>query len=141
MNPESLFLAVNTIAFITWLALIIRPRHPVVLRWAGLIMPLSFALFYCVLIALRLPHAEGGFRSLPEVAALFRDPWILLAGWVHYLAFDLLTGVWEARDAAGRSLPQRRLVPCLVLTFLFGPAGWLLYLTVRALPVSNRRGN
>jgi hypothetical protein len=25
-------------------------------------------------------------------------------------------------------------VPCLILTFLFGPAGWLLYLGVRSRP-------
>ena len=27
-------------------------------------------------------------------------PYALLAGWIHYLAFDLFTGAWEARDAA-----------------------------------------
>ena len=30
----------------------------------------------------------------------------LLAGWIHYLAFDLLTGVWETRDAASRGIPH-----------------------------------
>jgi hypothetical protein len=47
----------------------------------------------------------------------------------------LLIGVWEVRDAAARRVPHWRLVPCLLLTFLFGPAGWLLYLGVRSLPM------
>ena len=56
---------------------------------------------------------------------------MLLAGWIHYLAFDLLIGTWETRDARERGLPHLLLVPCLVLTFLLGPAGWLLYMGVR----------
>ena len=133
MNPGTLFSVVNLVAFITWLALMLRPRHPFVLRWAGLIVPLLFAVLYAIIIAMRIGHAGGDFRSLSGVAALFQDPWFLLAGWVHYLAFDLLTGVWEVRDAAARNLPHRLVVPCLFLTFLFGPAGWLLYMAVRSL--------
>ena len=71
--------------------------------------------------------SEGGFSSLAGVAALFSEPWILLAGWTHYLAFDLLVGNWEMRDATKRGIPYMLVLPCLVLTFLFGPAGWLLY--------------
>ena len=73
------------------LALMLRPRHPFVLRWAGLIVPLLFAVLYAIIIAMRIGHAGGDFRSLSGVAALFQDPWFLLAGWVHYLTFDLLS--------------------------------------------------
>ena len=76
-------------------------------------------------------RGDGGFGSLADVSALFQDPWTLLAGWIHYLAFDLLTGVWETRDAARRGVPHWLVVPCLFLTFMFGPAGWLLYMGVR----------
>jgi hypothetical protein len=69
--------------------------------------------------------------TLAEVALLFRNPWMLLAGWTHYLAFDLLVGSWEVRDARPRGLPHLLLLPCLALTFLFGPAGWLLYMALR----------
>jgi len=31
------------------------------------------------------------------VAQLFENRWLLLAGWVHYLAFDLFIGAWETR--------------------------------------------
>jgi len=40
-------------------------------------------------------------------------------------------GAWEARDAARRGVPHLLVVPCLVLTFFAGPAGWALYLAVR----------
>ena len=57
--------------------------------------------------------------------------WLLLAGWLHYLAFDLLIGRWEVRDAQQRGIPHLLVIPCLALTFLFGPAGWLLYRVVQ----------
>jgi hypothetical protein len=86
---------------------------------------------YVVLIVARWGSAEGGFGSLADVRRLFEDPYLLLAGWVHYLAFDLFLGSWEVRDAQRHGVAHLLVVPCLVLTFLFGPAGLLSYLTIR----------
>ena len=80
----------------------------------------------------------GGFSSLAGVAALFSNPWMLLAGWVHYLAFDLLVGTWEVLDARERGVPHFLVIPCLFLTFMFGPAGWLLYQGVRRVGAGRR---
>ena len=57
---------------------------------------------------------------------------MLLAGWTHYLVFDMLVGSWEVRDAREHGIPHLLVVPCLFVTFMFGPAGWLLYRGVRA---------
>jgi hypothetical protein len=64
---------------------------------------------------------------------------MLLAGWIHYLAFDLLVGGWEARDSRERGIRHWFVVPCLMLTFLLGPAGWLLYLGVRSTAARGQR--
>ena len=85
-----------------------------------------------MIIATRFAGSAGGFASLAAVATLFSNPWLLLAGWTHYLAFDLFVGSWEVRDARERGIPHLCVLPCLALTFLFGPAGWLLYLALRA---------
>jgi len=76
-------------------------------------------------------ESAGGFGSLREVAALFANPWLLLAGWIHYLAFDLFVGAWEVRDAAENAVPHWLVIPCLALTFLFGPVGLLSYFGAR----------
>lgn len=76
-------------------------------------------------------EARGGFGSLREVALLFEHDWMLLAGWVHYLAFDLFVGSWQVRDARRLGIPHAAVLPCLVLTLFLGPVGWLLYLGVR----------
>jgi hypothetical protein len=133
MTPHQIFSIANGAALCGWLLLVLVPRKPWVTDVvAGVAVPALFAALYTSVIALNVWGSEGGFSSLTDVAILFRDPWLLLAGWIHYLAFDLLVGAWESRDARDRGVPHLALVPCLILTFLFGPAGWLLYLGVRS---------
>jgi hypothetical protein len=128
MTPEQVFSIANGVAVIGWVTLIFLPMKPRAGDLvAGTAVPMLMAVLYTALIATNFFHAEGGFSTLPQVAQLFSHPWLLVAGWVHYLAFDLLVGNWEARDARERGLHHGVLVPCLVLTFLFGPVGWLLY--------------
>jgi len=128
MAPEQLFSIANLIALAAWVALVILPhRRRVADVVAGLAVPLVFAAAYLLIVAVTFGRSPGGFGSLADVGTLFDDRWLLLAGWIHYLAFDLLVGTWEVRDARERGLPHLLVVPCLVLTFLFGPAGWLLY--------------
>jgi hypothetical protein len=97
------------------------------------IVPLFLAVLYTAIVVSMFGRVPGGFSTLAGVGALFSNPWLLLAGWVHYLAFDLLVGSWELEDASERGIPHLMVVPCLLLTFLFGPAGWLLYRIVRSI--------
>lgn len=134
MTADALFGMVNAAILPGWLLLILAPRTRLTQRvvWSGL-YSLAFAAVYLVLIAMFYPGAEGGFSSLTDVDRLFRNPYLLLAGWIHYLAFDLFVGAWEARDAAARGVRHLVMIPCLVLTFLFGPIGLLAYYAVRGL--------
>ena len=140
MTPEQVFSIVNLIATVAWIALVVLPGR----RWVTDIItstavPLLFAIAYVVIVAATVGRTPGGFSTLAGVAALFSNPWVLLAGWLHYLAFDLLIGTWETRDARQHGVPHLLLVPCLILTFLFGPAGWLLYRVVRLTKSSQMR--
>ena len=132
MTAEAVFSVVNLVAVVGWLLLVAAPRSRLATTAAGTVIPLLLAVVYLTLFAVHVGTARGGFSTLAAVAELFSNPWLLLAGWVHYLAFDLLVGTWEARDARERGVPHLALVPCLFLTFMFGPAGWLTYLGVRA---------
>jgi len=131
MTAERLFSLLNLIAMAAWLPLVFLPRA----RWATTVVPVVvpclLAAVYVVLVVATLPGGEGEFSSLAGVSALFDDPWALLAGWTHYLAFDLFIGGWEVRDARQRGVRHLFVVPALVLTFLVGPAGLLLYLAIR----------
>jgi hypothetical protein len=134
MSPDHVFSAANTIALISWLLLIALPRRQWVINTViGIAVPAVLATVYTAIVATNFFGARGGFSSLSDVALLFSNRWMLLAGWIHYLAFDLLVGRWEVLDAHRRGVPRWLVVPCLVLTFLFGPAGWLLYQAVSGL--------
>jgi hypothetical protein len=133
LSAEQIFSIANMLAVAGWILLAVFPRRRAVTDFiAGLVAPGILALLYVVLIVTAWPGSRGGFSSLAGDAELFQNPWLLLAGWIHYLVFDLLIGVWEVRDASARRMPHWLVVPCLVLTFMFGPAGWLLYLIVRS---------
>jgi hypothetical protein len=140
VTPEQVFSIVNLIAIAAWIALMILPGR----RWVtgivtSTVVPLLFAIVYVAIVATTFGRTPGGFSTLVGVATLFSNPWALLAGWIHYLAFDLLIGTWETRDAREHGVPRLLLVPCLLLTFLFGPAGWLLYRGVRLAKSSQMR--
>ena len=132
MSPAVLFQSCNTFAFLGWIMLIVLPRFPLVDR---VILPVGacglLGLLYLYLIVTQIGQTSGGFGSLDAVASLFANPHLLLAGWIHYLAFDLFIGCWEVRDARRRGIPHWLVVPALVLTFMFGPIGLVVYYLIR----------
>jgi hypothetical protein len=133
VTPELVFSIANGIALVSWLLLLVLPRRTWVANSvAGTGVPALLAVVYIALIATNWAGSPGGFSTLADVAKLFSNPWLLLAGWVHFLCFDLLVGCWVVRDARERGVRHLLLVPCLFLTFMFGPAGWLLYQGVRS---------
>jgi hypothetical protein len=137
MTPEQIFSIVNLMATAGWLLLVVLPRR----RWVtdvvtSLVIPLMLAILYVAIVATTFWRTPGGFSTLAAVGTLFSNPWALLAGWIHYLAFDLFVGTWEVRDSHEHGVSHWLVVPCLVLTFLFGPAGWLLYRGVRRVSTS-----
>jgi hypothetical protein len=128
---DAVFSACSTAALLGWVLLAVAPRWKATGVVAGVVLPVGLGLVYLTLIVFHLPGARGGFGSLADVAALFEQPALLLAGWIHYLAFDLFIGAWEVRDARRHLVPHLLVVPCLVLTFLLGPIGLLCYLGLR----------
>jgi hypothetical protein len=130
---DDAFAFAGRLAMLGWLSLILLPRWRGVSQlFAGLVVPATLSLGYVVLIAMHWHEAKGGFSSLDGVAALFASRPILLAGWVHYLAFDLFVGAWTLRRSQGERLPHLAMIPVLLATFLFGPLGYLLFLLLRA---------
>ncbi len=131
MDLERIFSLASAIAVIGWLFLVFVPRKPFTQVIAGVIAPLILAAIYLALIFSNIQGAEGGFGSLADVAMLFQKRELLLAGWIHYLAFDLFIGAWETRDAARNQIPHLVVIPCLVMTFMLGPIGLLFYFAIR----------
>ena len=132
MSSDRLFELANMVALVGWLSLLCSPLLPRLSQIiAGLVVPALLGTLYAGLALAFWSSAKGGFGSLDQVAALFDTRELLLAGWVHYLAFDLMVGAWQVRRARAEGIAFMLVVPCLVLTFLFGPAGLVLFFCLR----------
>ena len=127
MNNELIFSTASMVAVLGWLLLLASPFIP---QWsdrvAGYVLPLLLSVGYFALLFFSL-GGEGGYGSLAEVTKLFSQEQAVLAGWIHFLAFDLFVGAWICREARMLHIKFPIVVPSLVLTFLFGPVGFLLF--------------
>lgn len=133
LSPDAAFQFANPVAVIGWVALLLSPLAPRALTlFAGVVIPALLSVGYTAIVLAFWGSAPGGFDTLANVMTLFTSPEIALAGWMHYLAFDLFVGVWIARTARHEAIPFMLIVPSLALTFLFGPAGFLSFLAIRA---------
>ncbi|HMI40502.1 MAG TPA: ABA4-like family protein [Sphingomicrobium sp.] len=136
IDPETAFSLAGMLAMLGWagllLALFVKQTRPYAWTAAAILIPALLGVAYILLIQEGMRAAEGGgFGSIAEVRILFANDSALAAGWLHYLAFDLFVGSWIAREGLASNVPALLLVPCLALTFLFGPAGLLLFLILR----------
>lgn len=133
MTPDTLFQIANPLAMLGWITLALSPLAP---RWAdrigGFLIPAILSLLYAGLILGYWWQGQGGFDSLSNVMALLSNPWMALAGWVHFLAFDLFIGGWITRRARTEGIAHLMILPCLLMTFLFGPIGLILFLSIAA---------
>ncbi len=132
------FKVATALSLAGWAALLGFPFWP---RYAsGIVFTLAVGLLcalYAYLLFLGKRHDQEGARvhghffSLGGVVRLFQSPRIVLVGWVHFLAFDLMVGLYIVTDAARHGINHWLLIPALLLTLMFGPAGLLLYLAMR----------
>ncbi|MCB0634008.1 MAG: ABA4-like family protein [Saprospiraceae bacterium] len=134
MTPDQLFQLANGLALLNWLLLIILPKW----EWTGritvsvVVTILSVLYVYLVFGALRFDDFSS-FGSLEGVTQLFTDGNAVLAGWLHYLAFDLMTGWFIVTNSIKHDVNRWAVIPCLLLTFMLGPSGLLLYIIIRTI--------
>ena len=141
MTPENAFSLANLLILPQWLLMIVAPRWrvtQVLAQW--LPVPMILAVFYVYYLFAASASTNGpgqsgpaldfrSFSTLQGVMSLMRSGLkeAALAGWIHYLAFDLVAGSYVLRDGQARSIHHGWLIPCLLLCFMLGPSGLLLY--------------
>lgn len=143
IEPGEIFRIGNMIAMAGWIWLALAPRRWRLVFWVPqfLITGLLSAA-YATLIVTSFGSAEGTFSSLEGVKQLFSNDYVLTAGWLHYLAFDLFIGCWIARQADAAGIHRLLQIPYFFATFMLGPIGFLLFILTRGLmaPFSRGRG-
>lgn len=135
MTTSIVFQIVNTIVLPAWLLLIIFPkkswRNPVIYTFA---MVLALVYGFYILTSLGDLDMEA-FSKLEGIKAMFSSDKAVLTGWVHYLVFDLLIGNWIINNSQKHNINHYLIIPCLLLSFMFGPVGYLLYSVIKIVKV------
>ncbi len=139
MTPDSLFILANAVAFFAWLILIVLwPFWKHTDKFLIGVVATSLAIFYtwCIFSSFKFDDVEK-FSTLDGIMQLFTNKQAVLGGWVHYLCFDLMTGIWIKNNALKQGINQWLVLPCLFCTFMVGPFGLLLYLLLRLISTKN----
>ena len=77
------------------------------------------------------------YLNLNSLSELFKDQTFLLMFWVHFVSINLFTGGWIVKDSQRLSINKILLIIPLILTYLIGPLGLLLYWLIRMFHAKN----
>ncbi len=139
ISPDDLYLALNYGVMPFWALVILVPFLKITDTLVhSVLAPIVLGVTYTWLLAnvmggvVQVPEGAG-FASLDALMKTFSVKEAVVAGWAHYIVFDLFVGAWIARDAQRVGLNQFIVAPSLLLTFLVGPIGLLSYLLLRGI--------
>jgi hypothetical protein len=136
--PDRLQRAWSAVNFSTvpfWIAMIVAPRSELTRRLMERVAPLHAVLsvVYSVALLAGMTKADErvDFTRLVSVSRAFQEPEWMLAGWTHYISYDLLVGSWIWRRALTEGRSARL---SLLLAWWAGPAGFGLFAAREHLP-------
>jgi hypothetical protein len=133
MSLETVFSIANMLVFPQWMLMIFAPNWQWTQRLVNsYIIPIVLAGMYAFYVLTGLGDLDfRSFSTLSGVMKLFTVEQGVLAGWIHYLCFDLFTGSWIYNNSKERGIKHIFVIPCLFFCFMLGPIGLLLYLIIR----------
>ncbi len=137
MTATDIFSLANLIVLPMWLLMIVLPKWKATRFLMDYkVIPLILSLVYVLYIVIAIRISGGmDFGSLSSVMELFTEENAVLAGWVHYLAFDLLVGMWMIKQNENLGIHPLFMAPCLLATFMLGPVGFLLFMLMRSVKI------
>jgi len=141
---SSVFTFQSRLVMVGWLALACLPfweYMPMIVMAIVLIISAVYAYFILFGrrfddVGARQPNFKD-FASLSGVVKMFSNRRAALAGWLHYLAFDLLIGLFIVLDSQQHGISHLMVLPILFLSLMIGPAGLVAYFIFRALYTGN----
>ena len=138
MTPSAIFSFGNTFVLLGWILLLAIPnwKYTQAIVLNGVVLVLSILYAFMILKDIGSFNPES-FSSLENVKVLFQSDSAVAAGWLHYLAFDLLVGAYIVRKSKEIGLSRLIYSPILFLTFMFGPIGYLTYFIAKTIKIKS----
>ena len=130
MDAERAFTLLSLVVMPWWAVWIVAPRS----RWAqraashGAVF-VALAAVYTALLGATFASSEVAGFDFESMRAGLATPLGFLAGWTHYLCFDLFVGAWILRESRRIDVEPR---PYLFFALMAGPVGLGAFLLRRS---------
>ena len=135
-NMFYLWINIGVLPF--WLLIIFFPQSHLCKYFATSIFPIFllsvvyiFILYQAYIGSFDFIGSFNLYLGLSYVSELFQDDFYLLMFWTHFVAVNLFIGGWILKDSNKFGINKIILAFPLIITYLIGPLGILLYWLVR----------
>lgn len=120
-----------------WISLLFLPRwrHT---KTITLAIAVAYSIMYIVLAYVLFSKAlfaidPAAFSTTEGLSRMFTDATSVLAGWAHFIVFDLWTARFFVLDSRRANIPHLAVVPSILGCMFFGPLGLLSYVVIKKL--------
>jgi hypothetical protein len=130
VSAERAFQLLNLVVLPWWGVFLVAPRSRSAARLAGHgAVFVALAALYTALLSVAIAGGSAAGFGYDGLRRALAAPPGFLAGWTHYLCFDLFVGAWIVREARRIDVEPR---PFLFFTLMAGPLGLGSFLLRRA---------
>ena len=141
---EILFYWVNLGVLPFWLVLIFFPYSNLSRYFVTSIFPVLllsgayiFVLYKSYLNSYDFMNNFSLYLSIDHLLNLFSNKLYLMIFWIHFISINLFTGGWIVKDSQKLNINKVLIIIPLVITYLIGPMGLLLYWLIRIFYAKN----
>ncbi len=141
---ETLFYWVNLGVLPFWLVLIFFPYSNLSRYFVTSIFPVLllsgayiFVLYKSYLSSYDFMNNFSLYLSIDHLLNLFSNKLYLMIFWIHFISINLFTGGWIVKDSQKLNINKILIIIPLVITYLIGPMGLLLYWLIRIFYAKN----
>ena len=127
-----------------WLILIFFPNSNLSRYFVTSIFPILilsgsyiFILYKSYLNSYDFMNNFNLYLGIDSLSELFSDKSYLMMFWIHFVSINLFTGGWIVKDSQKFSINKVILAIPLIITYLIGPIGLLLYWLIRIFYAKN----
>ena len=135
---EILYFWVNLGVFPFWLILIFFPSSNINKFFVTSILPIlllsgayMFALYKSYLNTYDFISNFELYLSISNLSNLFSNNLFLILFWIHFVSINLFIGGWIVRDSQKLLINKILVAFPLIITYLIGPLGILIYWLIR----------
>ena len=135
---ETLYMWINLGVLPFWFILIVFPQSHLNRIFVTSIFPFFilsgvyiFILYKSYLIGYDFDGNFSLYLGLSELSRLFEDHLYIMIFWTHFIAINLFIGGWIVKDSQKFSINKVLMAVPLIVTYLIGPLGLILYWIIR----------